>query len=309
MQHKLPVDFVTTMRNLYGARGDNWCQNLPLHLARLAAQWDLELGAPYVLRYNYVCRALQSQSGQQVVLKTAPDNPDFHTEVAMLRHYNGVGAISLIAADAKNAAMLLSAADPGTRLLESGLNDSQQTHIAAQLMRASFQPPTQRAPFPRIIDQAAVLTDLPARHPDAVRLIGADHHTAALHILSQQDPGATALHGDLHHENILKHDAGWIIIDPKGVIGVPAAECAAYLRNPGELLDSGIDVVALTVQRINIFAKILALPPQDIAAWNYALLVLSAWWCYEEAQTIPAHVRANLHASARVAALLAPRNA
>ena len=62
------------------------------------------------------------------------------------------------------------------------------------------------------------------------------------------------LHGDLHHDNILKNgdresrcsskrengqatskplgEDGWLVIDPKGFIGDPAFEPAAYLCNP-----------------------------------------------------------------------------
>ena len=50
------------------------------------------------------------------------------------------------------------------------------------------------------------------------------------------------LHGDLHHDNILQNgddearhsfsDGGWLVIDPKGVIGESAYEVAAFIRNP-----------------------------------------------------------------------------
>src|SRR5262249_36356362 len=41
------------------------------------------------------------------------------------------------------------------------------------------------------------------------------------------------LHGDLHHMNVLKDDTrGWLVIDPKGVIGELAYETASILHNP-----------------------------------------------------------------------------
>ncbi len=44
---------------------------------------------------------------------------------------------------------------------------------------------------------------------------------------------ASTFHGgDLHHENILAAErAPWLAIDPKGVIGEPAYEMGALLRN------------------------------------------------------------------------------
>lgn len=302
--HPLPREFITTMVNLYGSRGQRWCDTLPIHLQRLAEDWNLDLGEPFPLSYNYVCAATHRATGQAVVLKTSPDNPDFHSEVAMLRHYNGRSAVTLLAVHESPTALLMPAATPGTRLVDSGLSDDTQTHIAATVMRACITPARPNAPFPAHLMQGAVLTDLPARHPAAVDLIGIAHHAATIRFLSQRHPNDSrfALHGDLHHENILRHGTDWLIIDPKGVIGEPAAECAAFLRNPGRLLDSGIDIVALTIKRIGIFASVLQIPASKIAHWNYALMVLSAWWCYEEAQTIPSRVCGYIDAFAQVAA-------
>jgi streptomycin 6-kinase len=41
-----------------------------------------------------------------------------------------------------------------------------------------------------------------------------------------------ALHGDLHHDNIMQSTRGWLAIDPKGVWGDPAYETANVFRNP-----------------------------------------------------------------------------
>ena len=48
------------------------------------------------------------------------------------------------------------------------------------------------------------------------------------------------LHGDLHHDNILSAErAPWLAIDPKGLVGEPAYETGAWLRNSHpELLNS-----------------------------------------------------------------------
>lgn len=40
------------------------------------------------------------------------------------------------------------------------------------------------------------------------------------------------LHGDLHHDNILSSDRGWLAIDPKGLLGDPHYEVANAFRNP-----------------------------------------------------------------------------
>ena len=46
-------------------------------------------------------------------------------------------------------------------------------------------------------------------------------------------PGPVALHGDMHHFNVLR--AGrepWLAIDPKGLAGDPCFDVCQFLRNP-----------------------------------------------------------------------------
>ncbi|WP_271893700.1 aminoglycoside phosphotransferase family protein [Candidatus Phyllobacterium onerii] len=40
------------------------------------------------------------------------------------------------------------------------------------------------------------------------------------------------LHGDIHHENILHSKRGWLVIDPKGLIGDPMYDTANMFYNP-----------------------------------------------------------------------------
>ncbi len=304
MIRPLPPEFISTMSNLYGQRGTDWCTTIGMHLAKLAVQWDLSLGDAFPLSYNYVCTATITKTQRAVVLKTAPANPDFDTEVAMLQHYGGRSAVEIIAVDDHATALLIARADPGIRLVDSGLHDDEQTGIAAQLMRASWYPKSSVLNLPTIVSQVGILSTLSTDHPAAVALLGSSHLLTAVRLCAQlQRPDVgVPLHGDLHHENILQHGSQWLIIDPKGIIGNPAAECAAFLRNPGRLLDSGIDVVALTIRRIDIFHQILGVPAAEIAGWNYVLMVLSAWWCYEEEHTIHRRVLGYIDAFAHVAA-------
>lgn len=85
------------------------------------------------------------------------------------------------------------------------------------------------------------------------------------------------LHGDLHHDNILPNSEGnYFAIDPKGVIGDPAFECVAYIRNPVEQLPKRDDLPELMAKRINFFSRELNLDPSRIWAWSYADITLSS---------------------------------
>jgi streptomycin 6-kinase len=90
------------------------------------------------------------------------------------------------------------------------------------------------------------------------------------------------LHGDLHHDNILQHGDNWVVIDPKGVIGEPAYEVAAFIRNPIPELLAQSNAASIISHRIARFAEILELPEQRILEWCYIQSVLAWAWALED---------------------------
>ncbi len=57
MMTQLPEAFVQTVIDLHGGVGVVWIEALPDRLHELAARWDLTLGKPFALSYNYVTAA------------------------------------------------------------------------------------------------------------------------------------------------------------------------------------------------------------------------------------------------------------
>ena len=104
------------------------------------------------------------------------------------------------------------------------------------------------------------------------------------HELLAEDAERILLHGDLHHDNVLlDKNRGWTIIDPKGVMGPPAYETGAMLRNPpGVHARAGLE--ASMRRRIAILHEVLGDDPEVIAAWAFSQLVLSTLWMLEDAQ-------------------------
>jgi streptomycin 6-kinase len=101
-------------------------------------------------------------------------------------------------------------------------------------------------------------------------------------LLSSMDE-LVLLHGDLHHYNILSAEREpWLAIDPKGVVGEPAYELGAWLRNPVPHVFSWPDARQVTARRVDQFAELLGLDRQRIIGWGIAQAVLSAWWDYED---------------------------
>jgi len=101
--------------------------------------------------------------------------------------------------------------------------------------------------------------------------------------LSASMETSVLLHSDLHHDNILAATrTPWLAIDPKGLIGEPAYETGAFLRNPLPQLLQCSDPHRLLERRIAIFAEELSLSRQRIRDWATAQAVLSVWWSIED---------------------------
>ena len=76
------------------------------------------------------------------------------------------------------------------------------------------------------------------------------------------------LHGDLHHDNILRDDAErWLVIDPKGVIGETAYETAVSIRNTMDFYPFQADPVFMA-RRVAIFTDRLSRDRARILGWS-----------------------------------------
>ncbi len=91
------------------------------------------------------------------------------------------------------------------------------------------------------------------------------------------------LHGDLHHDNILSAERqSWLALDPKGVVGEPAYEVGALLRNPMPGIFSVPGLEQVLARRVDQLSDELGFDRQRIWGWGVAQAVLSAWWSYED---------------------------
>jgi len=89
------------------------------------------------------------------------------------------------------------------------------------------------------------------------------------------------LHADLHHENLIRSERGWLIIDPKGVIGDPLFDAANLFYNPVERVD-----LRANPARASALARLLEVrlgwDRQRILEYAFAHACLSASWHVED---------------------------
>ncbi len=201
-------------------------------------------------------------------------------------------------------ALLLQRAVPGTSLsqvvAEGG--DEAATHILADTMLRLHHGRKPPAGWQSVTDWADGFTRQRAR-PVHRRLPQRvlDKGEGIFRDLAASQGKQFLLHGDLHHGNLLHDEAdGWLVVDPKGIVGESAYETAASIRNPAEFYPFQLDPVFMA-RRVAIFAERLGVERERILGWFVGQTVLSACWQIEDGESEDAIARTVRLAEAGVA--------
>jgi streptomycin 6-kinase len=267
----LPSAFRKTVEAELGERGRDWLSTLPAIVEACAARWDLVIGQPFELSFNYVVRA--TRGGEDVVLKVGLPNEESVRERAALRIYDGRGVVRALESDESLGAILLERVMPG-RMLASVADDGEATSIAADVMRKMWRPAPATDAFTSVEAYTRAIDD--AGEPLGAALVERARRARAELLATSAEP--VLLHGDFHHDNVLSSDRdAWLAIDPKGVVGEPAFEVGAFLHNP---VLARVDLDRLLHRRIAIFHERLGLDRERLGKWGLVYAVLSASWTY-----------------------------
>ena len=282
---QIPPQFVAKVHRIFGEPGRAWLPTLPGLLARLRDQWGLVEGVPCpIVGMSYI-EFTTTANGQPVALKVGVPHEELFTEMEALALYAGRGAVRLLAADRELGAILMQRVIPGTMLWQVGDN-REQTRIAASVMSGLFPPVPKETGMPhfsRWTDRAFRLTrtewDPQERWPRDLL----DRAEEAMAAISRDRSADVVLHGDLHHENILWDDkSGWLVIDPKGVIGPRCLQSGRYMENQLPVDATPGELEALVRERVEIFSDVLKMPVEDVVAGALVDCVLSHVWSFED---------------------------
>ena len=289
----LPPDFVRTIESTYGEDGEQLIANLPALIKEVSQRWGLTDVQPIPnLSYNFV--AFANRGGGKVVLKIGVPNRELTSEMAALRVFDGEGACRLIDCDEEKGFLLLERLNPGL-MLSTLEDDEDATHIAAEVMLKIWRPgldtlsgdsySTSNSKFIQLSDWFDGLKRLRAMFnggtgPLNEKLV--DRVERPVRDFFGENHKPVLMHGDFHHSNILSSERGWLVIDPKGVIGPAGYEVGPLLMNPwGDLL-SGDNYRLMTERRIDILHESLGFERERIREWGLAHAILSAWWGIED---------------------------
>lgn len=231
-------------------------------------------GPPFAETPNLV--APVRRGDQRFVRKVHAEGDEHRYEAAALRAWSDLPIAVALLEDDGRALLLERLNGVSLESTWTPADDDRDTAVLADVMRTLRRPPPADVTLPHIRDWLRVLHTPPPGIPAERAAAIADE------LLASAEPDVL-LHGDLHHGNVLRDVAGRIkVIDPKGVLGEPAYEAGAMLRNPMTQFLDAPDPAALTRRRLAICAEMLGTDPERLRAWGFVVQVMSAVWSVED---------------------------
>jgi streptomycin 6-kinase len=194
----------------------------------------------------------------------------------MMLWWNGQGAARVFAVDGR-ALLLERATGPRSLLAMSQTGRDIEAIRTICSVVASLHAPRREAPpkLTSLIEWFAPLQATAGLNDNLARSAA-----TALRLLSEPRD-VVALHGDIHHENILDFGTrGWLAIDPKGLIGERGFDYANIFCNPD--IEWPTPAVAVRkdifAQRVKTVSTLTHIDPRRLIDWIVAWAGLSASW-------------------------------
>lgn len=235
-------------------------------------------GEPFSTPYTGNCLMPVRRGGDAAILKIAP-SPDERAGAALMVWLDGDGAARVLEWEGD---VLLMERLPATRSLadmaRQGEDDAAMRIICGvgdRLHAPRARPlPDHLIPHKRWFRALA---------PAAAAQGGVFAAALAVAEALFADPREIGLlHGDLHHENILDGGPledggrGWLVIDPKGLLGERTYEYATTLCNPDAAMALSPGRLA---HQAGVIAKAARLERERLLRWTFAHAAISAAWC------------------------------
>jgi streptomycin 6-kinase len=278
----LPPDFIQTIYDVFKEDGKRFIENLPALINEVSARWGLSDIQPVPnLSFNFV--AFAKRDNEDVILKMGIRNPELISEMKALKVYDGEGACKLIESDEEHGFLLLERLKPGMMLSEVE-DDDERTYIAADVMGKLWREAPKNNEFIQLSDWFDGLKKIRPHFNGGTGPFSKELLERVESFLPElfADKNVKLIHGDFHHFNILSSDHGWLIIDPKGVIGPVGYEVGPLMINPWNSISDESSFGVRAERRVRILAEKLCWEREKIINWSMAHAVLSAWWSMED---------------------------
>ncbi|WP_377295531.1 aminoglycoside phosphotransferase family protein [Rhizobium sp. SGZ-381] len=248
--------------------------------ADLMAAWRLQAPSLLADTHSSLLYRVTRTDGRGAILKLLkPEGLGERAGFAYLGWRDGLGAVRLLE-QTDDACLLEDAGHQSLADLHRTAGDDAATPILCELLPllhapSDRVPPSDLIPLERHFRSLFQLAEKDGPYRE-MAVWAACHARELIDHQRRQIP----LHGDLHHDNVMRDAGGnWRVIDPQGLFGDPAYEVANVFGNPGgaHLFDPG------RVMRLaKTFAPVLGCEPLTVLRYAGAHAMLSTAWSLNE---------------------------
>ena len=245
---------------------------MPSLVESCVAEWSLELGPPFEPAHISFVAPAKLADGAGAVLKVNFPEPDSEHEAHALEHWDGVGAVALLAHDPDRRALLVERCEPGDELWS--LEEDEANGIAADVLLRLWSPPAAGHPFRLLVDEALSWAEqIPAQWEAHGRPFGRrvlDETVGFLQEAGTSQAEAVVLHQDFHGGNVLRSERGWLAIDPKPLVGEREFDTASLLRDRRDELAQDPAAARRLRRRLDQLCSVLHLDRERARRWGIA---------------------------------------
>lgn len=268
--------FQENMIKIHGIKGQQWLDSLDAKLNAICKKYGiLSLSPVNNMTFNYVASGIINN--KPVIVKYGFNKESLAKEAAAIKAFSNHSGIVHIANEPH--LIIMKQALPGHTIKELfPTHDESATKILCRLLKKLHQAAIpQNNDFYRLSSLFQVIDDcneLPSGILSKARQLKVE--------LLKKSNKPVLLHGDLHHDNIIKANNSYVVIDPKGFIGDPLYDLTAFIINPMPNLLQNNQASKIIQNRIELCANAFGVSTQDISNWTFLKAVKCWIWCLQD---------------------------
>lgn len=280
-------------------------------------RWNLtEIKTIYEHETKAVYSAVSEEFGP-VILKVNRDTRQLGEEYEMLHKLNGNGCCKIYAFDEENGVLLEERFVPGTVLREeeflakrvqvfknifSQIHQTADEHAEVQKYKEQKRNAEKHNP-PQYLDWLEDVYRFCVERVGCAECVDRAEHAVehdvdeslmemaklardACEEMFAKYPERILLHGDLHHDNILKKaDGTYGMIDPKGVIGPEILDIPRYIMNEIDTPHRESDEEHMK-ECVHMISRMFGYPLEDVVKVYFMEVILGNLWSLEDGDEI-----------------------
>lgn len=274
--------FTAALRQRVGNEADPWLEALPDLIAELTSRWDLLVTgtATDVDAFGMTIPATRGED--RVLLRLAYPDGWFVDLTAALQAWNGEGVVRLLEHEPRGG-HLRSAPDPGTSLGEER-NQMRALRLASDALQALWiEPPDGLQSL--TAEVRTWVSEMSSRFESVHRPFEDTLLRSAEQLFRAYMPTQTTkvlLHGDARIGAFVMDGDAAIAIDPKPLVGEPAFDAAALLRDvPADVVADTPGCRQLLQSRLDHLTDLLDVSASRVKGWAFAVAIDTGLLAYE----------------------------